>query len=76
MADAKNCYTAIQAFLVDNPDHVIADVVTADAEAGGFVATSGVTTAVVAGVTTATPDNGTVVYSVAVDGAITTAAKE
>ncbi len=75
MADAKNCYTAIQAFLVDNTDHVIADVVTADAVAGGFVPSANVTTAVVAGVTTSTPAGGDTVYSIAVDGTISEADK-
>ena len=75
MADAKNCYTAIQAFLVDNTDHVIADVVTADAVAGGFVSSANVTTAVVAGVTTSTPAGGDTVYSIAVDGTISEADK-
>jgi len=75
MADAKNCYTAIQAFLVDNTDHVIADVVTADAVAGGFVPSANVTTAVVAGVTTSTPAGGDTVYTVSADGVITSADK-
>ncbi len=75
MADAKNCYTAIQAFLVDNTDHVIADVVTADAVDGGFVPSANVTTAVVAGVTTSTPAGGDKKYTIAVDGTITEAAK-
>ena len=75
LADAKNCYTSIHGFLSDNSDHDIDDVVTADATAGGFVQSAGVVTAVVAGVTTSTPTNGTVVYTVGTDGAITTAAK-
>ena len=75
MADAKNCYTAIQAFLVDNPGTASNAVVTANAVTGGFVPSKDVTTAVVAGVTTSTPAGGDTVYSVAVNGTITTAAK-
>ena len=75
MADAKNCYTSIHAYLTDNPSTLITAVITANAVTGGFVPSTGVTTAVVAGVTTSTPDNGTVVYTVGTDGAIGTAAK-
>lgn len=74
-ADAKNCYTAITLYLSDNPTVAKDAVITANAESAGFVASDGVVTVVVAGVTTSTPDNGTKVYTVDVDGAMTTADK-
>jgi len=74
-ADAKNCYNAITLYLSDNPTVLKTAVVTANAVTAGFVASAGVTTAVVAGVTTSTPTAGTTVYTVDVDGAVTTAAK-
>ena len=70
-ADAKNCYTAIQAYLVDNPGTAATAVVTANAVTGGFVPTANVTTAVAAGVTTSTADNGTKKYVITVDGGMT-----
>ena len=73
--DAKNCYSAITLFLSDNTDVGKAEVVTANAVTAGFVASTGVVTAVAAGVTTSTPDDGTIVYTVSVDGAMSTAAK-
>jgi len=73
--DAKNCYSAITLYLSDNPTILKTAVVTADAVTGGFVPSAGVTTAVVAGVTTSTPTAGTKVYTVTVDGAISSAAK-
>jgi len=74
-ADAKNCYTAIQTYLVDNPTVAATAVVTANAVTGGFVPSANVTTAVVAGVTTSTPAGGNLVYTVSTTGAITSVAK-
>ncbi len=74
--DAKNCYTAITLYLSDNPTVAKDAVVTANAVTGGFVASDGVVTAVAAGVTTSTPTAGTKVYTVDVDGAVTSADKE
>ncbi len=75
IADAKNCYTAIQAFLVDNPGTASNEVVTANAVTGGFVPSNGVITVVAAGVTTSTPDGGNKKYTISVVGAIVEADK-
>jgi len=74
-ADAKNCYSAITLYLSDNPTVLKTAVVTANAVTAGFVASAGVVTAVVAGVTTSTPTAGTKVYTVTVDGVVSSADK-
>ena len=75
--DAKNCYNAVTLFLSEPENlNVAKTAVTLDnATDAGFVASGGVTTAIAAGVITATPDNGTKVYTVSVDGAVTSADK-
>jgi len=77
-ADAKNAYTAAQAYLIKNPSGIIANV--AALAPYGFTATPGVITTAAGTVSTlaitSTPAaGGTLVYSVSVDGGITTAAK-
>lgn len=74
-SDAKNCYTAITLYLTDNPTVLKTAVVTDNATDAGFVMSDGVVTAVVAGVTTSTPTAGTIVYTVDVDGLVTSAPK-
>jgi len=71
LADAKNCYTAIQAYLIDFPATAPTAVVTANAVTGGFVQTQGVTTTVTAGVITSAAAAGNVTYTIDVNGTIT-----
>ena len=76
-ADAKNCYTAAQAYFVDNPSGTIANA--AALSTYGFTATSGVTVTAAGTVAslaiTSTPaTGGTLVYSVDAAGVITSAA--
>ena len=75
-ADAKNAYTAAQAYFVDNPSGTVADA--AALATYGFTATSGVALTAAGTVTTlaivSTPaTGGTLVYSVDEDGVITSA---
>lgn len=76
-ADAKNAYTAAQAYFSQNPTGTATlDLLLAN----GFKASADVTTAVTNGslatlALTATPANGTLVYSVDANGTITSAAK-
>jgi len=73
LADAKNCYTSIQAFLADNPATLAEAVTLPNAQTGGFNMTDGVVTTVTLGVILSTPTNGNKSYSIAVDGAVTPA---
>jgi len=77
-ADVKNAYTAAQAYFAENPSGT---VTLALLQTHGFKASAGVTTAVGTGTMaglaiTATPANGTLVYSVDANGTITSAAPE
>ena len=69
-ADAKNCYTSIQAFLVDNPGTAPTAVTRDNAVTGGFVASKDVTTTVTSGVIVSTPAGGTKKYTVGLTGEI------
>jgi type IV pilus assembly protein PilA len=76
-ADAKNAYTAAQAYFSQNPGGTVTLDLLLD---NGFKASSDVTTAVTTGTLaglalTATPANGTLKYSVDANGTITSAAK-
>ena len=77
-SDAKNAYTAAQAYFAENPGATIATI----DDLGptyGFKASAGVTTTAAGTIATlaitSTPDNGTLVYSVDANGTITSAAK-
>ena len=76
-ADIKNAYTAAQAYFAENPSGTL----TATLLGGyGFTESSDVTVAVVDGSMsglsiTATPANGTLVYTVNANGVISSAAK-
>lgn len=74
-SDAKNCYTAITLYLTDNPTVLKTAVTLANATDAGFVLSDGVVTTVALGVTTSTPTAGTKVYTVDVDGLVTSADK-
>ena len=74
-ADAKNAYTAAQAFFADNPTGTIT---TADLATNGFNPTTGVTTTVIDGTqatfsitSTHAASNPAVTYSVTANGVIT-----
>ena len=76
-ADAKNAYTAAQAYFAENP---AGTVTLALLLTNGYKASPDVTVAVTAGTLstlalTSTPANGTLVYSVDANGTITSAAK-
>ncbi len=73
-SDAKNCYTAAQAWFAENPTGTITSVADLGPEYG-FKATAGVTTTCAGTMETlaivSTPTNGTKVYTVDQDGNIT-----
>jgi len=76
-SDAKNAYTAAQAYFAENPAGTLTYALL---ETSGFQKSGNVTTAVVTGTLaglsiTATPTDGTLVYTVDPDGNITSAAK-
>ena len=73
-SDAKNAFTAAQAFFADNPGGTINSV--ADIEATGFKATVGVTTTISGTASalsiTSSHTDGTITYNINQDGAVTT----
>jgi len=76
-ADIKNAYTAAQAYFAENPSGTLTGALLGTY---GFTASSDVTVAVVDGSMsglsiTATPGNGTLVYTVNANGVISSAAK-
>jgi len=76
-SDAKNAYTAAQAYFAEKPDGTLTDALLLTS---GFKASPDVTTAVgtgtLAGLTiVSTPANGTMKYSVDANGTITPSAK-
>ncbi len=75
-ADIKNAYTAAQAYFAENPGGTLTATLLGEY---GFTESPDVTVAVTTGtmgelVMTATPANGTLVYSVDADGVISSAA--
>ena len=76
-ADAKNAYTAAQAYFAENPTGTLDGTLLLSS---GFKASPDVTTAVTTGtmaglVITSTPANGTLVFSVDANGNISSVAK-
>ncbi|MCD6486934.1 MAG: prepilin-type N-terminal cleavage/methylation domain-containing protein, partial [Syntrophobacterales bacterium] len=79
-SDVKNAYTAAQAYFAENPAGTVTLTLL---ENHGFKASADVTTAITANKDTlstleitSTPANGTLVYTVDVNGTITSAAKQ
>jgi len=76
-SDAKNAYTAAQAFFADNPSGTINNI--DDLKTTGFNATTGVTTTAsgtqtTLSITSTPPSGGTISYTIDATGAVTTAA--
>jgi len=70
LADAKNCYTTLNAYLSDHPELLITELGDAEATSAGFKQSAGVTTTVTLGVIASAHNGGTKNYAIAADGTI------